>query len=219
MRHSHWLLGICLLAMPFSVAAAQAADQAAPIYKTPVAYTWTGFYAGVNAGYGSATASTTGGGATGSETLKGPIGGVQAGYNWQTGNLVLGIEGDIQASGQRNTFTVGAISVTDEITYFGTVRGRLGLAMNRWLVYGTGGWGYGEFKSSAVVGGLTVSASDSHSVWTIGGGVEALLWDRWSVKLEYLYLDTGTISSTVGGVAFSSRVKDNIVRAGLNYHF
>jgi Mn2+/Fe2+ NRAMP family transporter len=149
--------------------------------------------------------------------------------NWQTSsNIVLGIEGDIQASGQSNT-TNGtlfgaAYSETDKITYFGTIRGRLGYAIDRWMPYVTGGWGYGEFTPDATITGLgTFSSSNSHGAWVVGGGVDAALVGNWTAKVEYLYLDTGDITNTyatgLGTLTTTSSVKDNIIRAGLNYRF
>ena len=231
------LLGATALA-GISAQSVTAADlQArAPMYtKAPayLPYNWTGFYAGVNVGYGwasaDATATLAGVTGTGSETLNGIIGGGQIGYNWQTSsNIVLGIEGDIQASGQSNT-TNGtlfgaAYSETDKITYFGTIRGRLGYAIDRWMPYVTGGWGYGEFTSDATINGLgTFSSSNSHGAWVVGGGVEAALVGNWTAKVEYLYLDTGDITNTyatgLGTLTTTSSVKDNIIRAGLNYRF
>jgi outer membrane immunogenic protein len=111
---------------------------------------WTGAYFGVNLGGGYARVSTTGlpGAGASSENLFGFVGGGQAGANWQTGSTVVGFECDIQGADQNHKTTNAAFAVTDSITYFGSARGRLGLGVDRWLPYVTGGWGYGGWSST-----------------------------------------------------------------------
>jgi outer membrane immunogenic protein len=220
-----------------SLAAAQslAADlpRAAPApYRAPLAapvpvFSWTGFYVGGNVGYGfaRANADVTVGGVTtrvDSENLRGAVGGGQAGFNWQTGPLVLGIEGDLQWSGQKAVFTLGGITQTDRINTFGTVRARAGVAVDRVLVYGTGGWAYGTWRTDLTVPGVgTGNYSISRSAWAAGAGAEVAFTDHLTAKLEYLYLDTGRINdaTTLPGVTFTNRLKDNVVRVGVNYLF
>lgn len=213
---------------------AQAADMPvkapyAPVPYAPAAYSWNGFYVGGNVGYGwahwSATATVGGASASAGEDLNGILGGVQVGYNWQLpSNLVLGVEGDIQATGQSHSrsATVGGVALTekDQITYFATVRGRLGYAMGQYMPFITGGWGYGQLKNTLTVAGASFSTSNSHSAWVVGAGVEGAAWQNWTWKVEYLYLDTGSFTNNYpGGIALKSKVTDNIVRVGLNYHF
>jgi outer membrane immunogenic protein len=221
-----------------AICAAPAAAADLPmVTKAPVAapvFSWTGCYLGANLGYGwgRASATTTGGGFTGSasENLNGVVGGGQIGCNYQWTSIVWGIEGDFQGTSQRHsdTFTVGGVTAntTDRVPWFGTIRGRLGWAVNNWLFYGTGGWGYGEFKSDttftgAVVG--TISTSRDHGFWVVGGGIENAFAPHWSWKLEYLYLSTGNLTNTsaIGATVFTttSKFTDNIVRAGVNYRF
>lgn len=171
------------------VFAADMAVKAPPPPTAPV-FSWTGFYGGLNMGvsFGRASAdvnyfapslgSTVCGppGAlciNGSDTvdMNGPIGGVQAGYNWQNGNYLLGVEADFQGTGQSATrdFAVSfnngtsaggvtqgtaGISLTERMPWLGTVRGRVGYVANQWLVYATGGLAYGriEVDSSASAG-------------------------------------------------------------------
>ncbi|ADP72495.1 porin [Rhodomicrobium vannielii ATCC 17100] len=133
----------------------------------PVA-TWTGFYAGLNVGYGW----------NDDADADGIIGGGQIGYNWQgafgTSPLVLGVETDIQGSDIKN-------DNDDKLNYFGTVRGRLGYALGNSLVYATGGFAYGEFDG----------ADKTSTGYTVGGGVEHKFTPNLSVKAEYLYTDLG----------------------------
>ena len=221
----------------------------APIFKAPVVvlpYNWTGFYIGLNLG-GSwgrqenslvTTAGTTA--VSNNDHVNGAIGGGQIGYNWQVDRWVLGIEADFQGSGQKgddNFFLTArnpnllvipstAVAFTDELDWFGTVRGRVGYAFDRWLPYFTGGWafGHGEISGTTTIGATTTSfsASQDYSGWTIGGGVEWAYANHWSAKLEYLYIDFGDgptvpVSTTLNMV--SGKLTDNIVRAGVNYKF
>jgi outer membrane immunogenic protein len=199
--------------------AAGAADfprKALP-YSSPIyAPVWSGFYAGVNAGYGWASWSPPGGG---SLDMKGFLGGGQLGYNWQIGSFVIGAEGDVQYSAQKQTDTTAGITSEAKIPWFGTARGRVGYAFDSFMVYATGGAAWTNFKVSASALGLTVSTETTKAGWTAGGGVEWMFMPRWSVKAEYLYIDSGTTSLTVAGLTASGKLKDSIARIGINYHF
>ncbi len=223
---------------------AQAADlpRKAPVYKAPIlqVYDWTGFYIGVNAG-GSVgrdlTRATIAGLSNEASHLSpaGAIGGGQIGYNVQFRNfynLVLGVEADIQASGQRDNFAcllncvrpVQFQTYNQKIDWFGTARVRAGIATGPVLSYVTGGYAYGNVNtasSAAANGGsATLSLSQTRSGYTIGSGVEAQLGGNWTGKIEYLYVDLGTQNSS-GAIPFaaSSRIRDNIFRGGVNYGF
>jgi outer membrane immunogenic protein len=239
------LLGAtAIAAVSFPVSAAdlprRMATKAPP--PLPAAYNWTGFYVGLNAGgsWGrqdnSLVSIATGGTVlSNSDRIDGFIGGGQIGYNWQTGQWVLGIEADFQGSAQKGDGSffipgvVGAVAATsasyeDKLNWFGTVRGRVGWAFDRWMPYITGGYayGHGEFNGSATTGAVTTSASGSqnYSGWTVGGGVEWAFYNNWSAKLEYLYIDFGDGPAVATSPTFSfvsGRLTDNIVRVGLNY--
>ena len=228
-----------LIGMP-----ALAAEMAvkAPPPPAPV-FTWTGFYVGGNVGgsWGAHSHTVvTASGATGVTDVKpdGVIGGGQIGYNWQNGPWVFGLEADIQASGQKDTFThsllgaTGTETVSDKLDYFGTVRGRAGYAWDRQLLYFTGGWAYGRaaIGSNTLVAGVTHTSTHYNNIadgWTVGGGWEWAFADRWSVRAEYLYVDFGSDSAgarsitTTGGTITvrTNHLTDNIVRVGLNYQF
>jgi outer membrane immunogenic protein len=155
--------------------------------------------------------------------MKGFLGGGQLGYNWQIGSFVIGAEGDIQYSAQKRTDTDSilgiAVSSEAKIPWFGTARGRLGYAFDSVMIYGTGGVAWTNFKVSASALGLTVSTETTKAGWTAGGGVEWMFMPRWSVKAEYLYIDSGTTSLTIAGLTASGKLKDQIGRVGINYHF
>lgn len=195
---------------------------------------WTGPYIGGNIGYGwsklSGTVTVGASSASASENLNGIVYGVQVGGNMQTGMAVWGVEVDFQGTDQRRsvTYTTGGTTVsgTDKLPWFGTARLRAGVAFDRAWIYGTGGVAYGQFKSDATLSGATIgtySYSTTRAAWVAGGGVEAKVASNWSVRVEYLHIDTGTISSsgTVAGTAVSSsaRFTDEVVRFGVNYTF
>lgn len=122
----------------------------------------------------------------------------------------------------------------EKLEWFGTVRGRVGyIFWNNGMVYATGGLAYGHVKSSvtAVVTALgtssaTFSDSETKLGWTVGAGVEGQLFDsrNWTWKVEYLYMDLGTVDHSIsdptfGPVSISTKFTDNIVRFGINYRF
>ena len=204
---------------------AYAADMPArmPTKAVPyvTAYNWTGGYIGVNAGYGW------------SSSRSGAVGGAQIGYNWQNGMWVYGLEADIQASGEtgnRNITDITglvALSESRRMNYFGTARGRLGVAQDRWLYYVTGGLAYTTIKRSvtATAGAVgTDSSSNSKAGVALGAGVEYAFAPNWSAKLEYIYMgysgSTNTYAALVPVATVSyGRLNDNVIRVGANYHF
>ena len=198
-----------LLAAPF---AANAADLRAPTYKAPayvapLAPSWTGFYVGLNAGYGFGDAEWSGAGPNLSPS--GFLVGGTIGYNLQTGSWVWGVEADIAWSNMEDS--VGA--VTTELPWFGTARGRIGYAgWGSMMPYITAGAAFANVENS--VGAASVS--ETRIGWTAGVGLEYMMWSNWSVKFEYLYADLGTADAPG---PFSVDVTTNIVRAGLNYRF
>jgi outer membrane immunogenic protein len=219
--------GAILLAGGMSIAAA--ADLPPPVY-VPAAqvFSWTGFYIGANAGYGWSNASGTLTTTTGSEpfnfTGNGFVGGAQMGYNWQAGPAVFGAEADFQGTTISGPFTASAgpaISATDKGPWFGTVRARVGYAMDRFMVYATGGGVYGDISmSGTVTPSGSFSSSTTFWTWTAGVGAEMAFWGCWSGKLEYRYIGTPNRSPAIPTVtALSGTVSSNIVRAGINYHF
>jgi opacity protein-like surface antigen len=98
-------------------------------------------------------------------------------------------------------------------------RARAPYAFGPWMLYATGGAAWVNYKLSASGFGVTVSDDATKAAWTIGGGVEWMFLPKWSVKAEYLYLDTGTTTVTLFGVPISGRAKNSVARLGVNYHF
>jgi len=166
-------------------------------------YSWAGPYLGVNLGYawGSVQNNPT--------KPSGFEGGVQAGYNWQSGPVVFGVEGDLQATGANETFAPWKFSNP----WFGTVRGRVGYAFSNIMFFGTGGLAFGELR------GETFGLSETHTRagWTVGAGTEFGLTQNWSAKIEYLYVDLANSNFVITGASNGYRL--GVLRAGVNYRF
>jgi outer membrane immunogenic protein len=211
------VLGAVALSAAVWAASASAADlygsRAPYTVNQPLnMYSWAGPYLGGNLGYGWGSVDNN------PTKPSGFVGGVQAGYNFQTGQAgqwVFGLEGDIQVTGADDTFAPWKFSNP----WFGTVRGRAGYAFNNILFYGTAGLAFGELR------GLTFgSISDSHTNagWTAGVGAEFGfgqfgLAQHWSAKIEYLYVDLSDSQFVITGTQNGYRF--GLVRAGVNYHF
>ena len=183
----------------------------APVVAAAPIFTWTGFYVGVNAGYGwNDDADDVVFGATTipgvSDDDGGFIGGAQVGYNYQIGSFVVGLEGDIQYAdfgGVTYTFPTGTVTLDSE-DWFGTVRARAGVAFDRALIYATGGFAF----------------TDNRSGWTLGGGLEYAFTNNLSAKIEGLYVNLDEDDFTFAGTNYSTGDSDfGVVRAGLNFRF
>jgi outer membrane immunogenic protein len=163
----------------------------------------------------------------------GVIGGLQAGYNWQFSNLVLGVEGDISFSSLDRTVLVptspgGNDTYRSRLSTLGTVRGRIGWAFDRVLLYGTGGAAFAslkdEYTDPPIPLGFTVSPNSGRTGWTAGGGLEYAFADHWTVRAEYLHVGFGDKNATVApccSTAYTFVFKDSldIGRVGINYKF
>lgn len=255
------LSSVAVTAMVGSAMAADLPRRAPPPAYVPPApvFTWTGFYLGVNAGgafrvrnhfddnvffpgvtptplFLLANNNNNGNNAR-------FIGGGQAGVNWQINQFVLGIEADGQAlvgnnnNNGNNFFNFG--NNGDNTRFLGTVRARGGIAFDRFLVYGTGGFAYGTGPTINNFNPLLVGASpffnnnnDNGNNWlfgyAVGGGVEWAFFNNWSIKAEYLYTDIRRTDNNNNNFFNNSnffnnndlfRERNHIVRAGLNYRF
>lgn len=146
-------------------------------------------------------------------TGNGFVGGAQAGYNWQSGSLVYGVETDLQFSGIEAESVEG---IGSRIKWFGTTRARMGfLPTERLLAYATGGVAYGKLES--FMGSDSISRT--RTGWTAGAGMEFALDEHWSLKTEYLYTDLGKLKYENGPNSLESRFSFHTVRAGVNFRF
>jgi outer membrane immunogenic protein len=218
-------IGLLSLAM---AAPSFAADLPRPTYKAhpyPVyaPFTWSGFYFGVNAGYGFGSSNWTNSAISDSLNVKGAVLGTTVGYNFQTGVWVWGLEGDFGPSflkGSANAAggVCGGAGCTTENTWFGTARGRVGYGFDRWLPYITGGAAFGNIKMTPSNGSIETA---NKLGWTLGAGLEYVFSGPWSAKFEYLYADLGkgTCDVTTCGISTDVNLKMSIVRLGLNRKF
>ncbi len=189
---------VALAALTGSALAADLpSTKSVPVYAPP-AFTWTGFYAGIEGG--AIFPNIRGDGYCSFSTL-GAFGGV-VGYNFQVSpTFVIGLEGDggaVWGSGHTvaNNSLFSAYSATStNSTYFGDVRGRLGYAMDRAPLYAAGGGAFGNVETNYLLPVVAIpgfNTTSSRTGWTIGGGLEYAIWDNWVGRVEYRYTDLGS---------------------------
>jgi outer membrane immunogenic protein len=248
------------LALAGSAVAADLPSRAPPpVYVPPVPiFTWTGVYVGGQIGYGWGQQHTNFGDNFGDYTAfsynaSGVIGGAHVGYNLQLNQFVIGLEGDVDGTSMKKSYTgfvpfgtnlgfapyagVGNFNVNHSVE--GSIRGRLGYAWDRVLVYATGGVAIGAFNGSACAnfaattvfdgfGGCT-SSSSTRVGWTVGGGLEYAVTNNWSVRAEYRYSDfgratqfanswTNPVLGDLGGFV-NRHFQENRVQVGFSYKF
>lgn len=254
-------LGSALLAVLVAGGSAMAADMPvkAPTAAPPIVstYNWNGLYFGGNAGWGFAKANAIAGllvpnpnehgAGAGSRSWNNVIAGGQIGYNWTPWrNVVVGIEGDLSFANLKDNYpgisVDGTSYKTTDLDSFGTVRGRIGYAIDNWLIYGTGGAAWTHLRVSNTQGpcgtlaGGTVNCTgpfqqvplgymDSSTLnligWTVGGGVEVGIRPNWTAKLEYLHMDFGSFTFTdpLFNRITNGVLRLDVVRLGVNYKF
>ena len=214
----------CIAALELLGAAALAADlpTKAPVNKAPIAappYNWSGFYVGVNFGGAWTNGSLNIPGNNFYGGITEFIAGVQAGYNFQAGHVLLGIEGDIAwASFNHPALAVPTLGSVSH-RWMSTVAGRVGLVNDRWLVFAKLGGAWVQSDATVNVLGLpSWNGSSTNGGWLIGGGIEYGFKAHWTVKLEYDYLALSNWNSaTVPAVALNRDVQ--MIKAGINYKF
>ena len=209
------ILAVCAGLLAATMASpSSAADLPRPIYKGPAfvapVFTWTGFYIGINGGYGFGSSNWDPG--PGFDTDGWLVGGT-LGYNLQTGNFVWGIEADLDYSNMKGK----SAGVETKVAWFGTLRGRIGYAFDRFLPYITGGAAAAQITMDTGAG----DDKDTQIGWTIGAGVEWAFLANWSAKLEYLYADLGKADCDIAACGAGTDVsfKTSIIRGGINYRF
>jgi outer membrane immunogenic protein len=202
--------------------AANAADFPSryPVTRAPIyapLYNWTGFYLGINGGGAWGTSSWD---STGDFDLTGGMLGATAGYNWQFGRFVLGVEGDLDWSNiSGNTFAFCALGCVTSNTWLATVRGRVGYTFDRVMPYFTGGFAFGDIRAHTP---FFAGKDETNAGWTLGAGLEVGLFGTLTAKAEYLFVDLGDANC---GFACGALPSDQVsfsahmVRGGLNYRF
>jgi outer membrane immunogenic protein len=244
MKLKQVLLASTICVLPFAASAADLPVKAPIRVVQPIPFTWTGFYVGASAGFISQnTRGDDRGNTNDGDGLINNIGdtygipgvgglfGGNIGYNWQFApNWVVGIEADIAWSGVNDSFSVssfngiGTGTYSSKLDYLGTVRGRIGYAFDRALLYATGGFAYGGVKNSAGNGPNRIaSTSETQTGWTVGGGLEYAFTNNWTARVEALYVDLGssegTTTSVLSSCRFGFKNTYTLGRFGLNYKF
>jgi outer membrane immunogenic protein len=213
-------IALVAVAAQSAVAADMPVRKALPpqaVQAPPPIFNWSGFYVGAHAGYGWGSSAFDAAAAGTSFDTDGWLLGALAGVNYQVGQTVFGVEADINWSDFSGGAACGAFNCNTEVPWFGTLRGRLGYAADRFMPYITGGLAYGKIEASVPgIGG----ASDTRFGWTAGVGAEYAFAPNMSWKTEYLYVDLGGFDCTACGapvpnVDFTS----HIVRTGVNVRF
>lgn len=227
------------LAAGFIATAALAADPFAsdlidtavpPSAVADIVHDWGGGYVGVVGGGAVGEVETqTGSGTLFSETpLRGGLVGVTAGYNIHSGNMVYGAEADVswaKIKGEKACEGFPSQNCRFELGWQGTARARLGVTMDRTLLYVTGGLAVARGKGGVdpVVGAIDGRDQQTYFGYVAGVGAEYAMTDALSFKAEYLYTDYVTRTSPLGTVspldAYKSEPASNLFRIGLNYAF
>ncbi len=230
-----------------------AAAPAAAFAPAPLAFNWSGVYLGINGGYGFGSSSWTDAlnpaGSSGNFSTDGFLVGGTLGFNYQVDQFVIGAEADLDWSGLKGnisnsfctvplTAAAAPASTTCETqnTWLGTVRARFGYAVDRVLLYATGGGAFGNVEAGLTGGGVGTPTyqTSTHVGWTAGAGIEWAFAGNWTARAEYLYVDLGRNASCNASAACgfdnpaagvfvpaSDAVKftASLVRAGLDYKF
>lgn len=220
---------LAVLLATFAAAPAFAADlpgrggpmSPAPVFVQSQQFVWTGFYAGLNAGYGWGSFNRQA-----ATIMNDPSGGVlggQLGYNYQFGNLVVGVEGDLNWSWMNGNRTPAAgVATRGSLEWFGTLRGRIGFGADRALIYATGGYAGGEVKSTvvnAIAPAFTESSSSWRNGYALGAGIEYAFTNNVTAKAEYLYMNLGSRLLFPVNLPTTSNFSASLIRAGVNYKF
>jgi len=222
------LAGATLLAL---TAAQPTLAADAPVYRGPAPYAaalfnWSGFYLGINGGYGWGNSRfdyVPVGTTTGNYNISGGLIGGTIGWNWQAPGsaIVFGIEGDLDWANIRGSALCPnpAFSCDTNVNWLGTIRGRLGLAMDRMLLFATAGAAFAGVQANVPTFG---GASGTQTGWTAGLGIEAAVAGNWSVKAEYLYVNLGNFACPIGVCGLSVAnvpITSNLLRVGANVRF
>ncbi|MEP0519044.1 MAG: outer membrane protein [Hyphomicrobiales bacterium] len=204
--------GVAIAALLASNAARAADLPVEPDVFTPApyeatAYDWSGAYLGAMLGYQWGDFDVQG---LGDVEADGYVAGGYVGYNFQSGNLVFGIEGDLAATDLKETS--GGVTLESDLT--GSIRGRVGYAFDRILAYGTGGVAFADVSASDG----TVSDDNWHSGYVVGAGIEAAMSENVLARVEYLYTDFGDETYNLT-TATDADLSSHTVRAGIGYKF
>lgn len=221
------------IASVFAVVAASGANAAdlvkqdyvpaaTPIISVP-SFSWSGAYIGGQVGYGFGSSKFKDYGT--SIKPNGFLGGVYAGYNFDTGsNVILGIDGDfsydtLKKSLKSSLSSGDPASLESKLQWSGAVRGRVGYAFDRFMPYVAGGVAFGNLKNSFRSGTDSLNNSKTMTGWTVGTGIDYAATDNVILRLEYRYTDFGKKNFDFGTASVSNKLTTNDIRLGVAYKF
>jgi len=201
---------------------ANAADlivDEAPVADIPVAGDWTGAYVGGHLGWvsGNVDWETVPPFASSSYSIDGWLLGAQAGYNWQMDTFVLGVEGDVSLGDVTSDLDETGF-IERQVNWEASLRARAGVTFDAILLYATAG--VAALNTSSELFGL-VDDTQTHVGWTVGAGVEAMVAENVSAKVEYRYSDYGAqeYNFIPFPIVSDSSITAHSLSAGVNFHF
>ncbi|MET0650929.1 MAG: outer membrane protein [Hyphomicrobiaceae bacterium] len=231
---SHAMAGMALLVLAAGAARADGPYRRGPgpgpgmvILEPPPIFTWSGFYIGGNIGAAWSNSTLTDDASVLSYTQShsGFIGGGQLGYNYQIRNLVLGIEWDFDWTSigeTRNGLFLGnAFQASAETDWMTTLSGRVGLTVERWLMYMKigGGWVHNSASITNLTTGASASTKNTDGAWLVGAGVEYAISNNWLLKAEYNYLGLSDRNVSAFGDTYTFDRDIQMLKFGINYKF
>jgi outer membrane immunogenic protein len=248
--HRHVVLKTAAFGLMLGLSAAASAADLPPDQAPRVVYaralhywSWTGFYIGGNAGavfsdlnvtdVGNGSGSFATGGVRGQAFSLNSVnflGGAQAGYNYEIGMGVFGVEGDLGYMGFHGSGldpgTASSTVVGVNSGLYGDIAGRAGFAIGPTLIYAKGGWAFFDGKDTFNTASAAFTSSASTGMfdgWTAGGGLEYAVAPDWTVKAEYLHFDFGlqtfNVLATGGTFPFTEKLTADTLKVGFNYRF
>lgn len=198
--------------------------EPAPIVEpAPVAYNWSGFYGGLQAGWGSSEFDINDGlGLDESIDMDGGFAGGVVGAQWQWNRVLFGVEGDLNWSGVEGEETgPGFDNLDGKIDWFGSLNAKLGLPIDRTLLYAIGGVAFASAETGQRLAGGSSYDDQTFTGWTVGAGVDYAVTDNIIAGLQYKYYDFGDADFDLEG-GFTNREGDlemHTVSARLTYKF
>ncbi|WP_439528917.1 outer membrane protein [Pannonibacter sp.] len=192
-----------------------AADYSAPVDNSR--FNWSGFYFGGNLGWGWAKFRTDSAATGKFKAETNGVGlGIHGGYNHEIfPNFIAGVEADLQYTDYNKSRVSNGINVRTSSNWNGSLRGRLGVTFDRFMVYGTGGLAIADLAVRAPTG----KHDDTQLGWVAGAGVEGAVTDNITARVEYLYADYGRDSFNLGPVRYRTETQTSTIRAGVSYKF
>jgi outer membrane immunogenic protein len=177
---------------------------------------WSGYFIGIQGGHSWSDLEYDGLGIQDEEELEGPFGGLYYGRNWQSGDMVYGLEGSVSAAHMKKEFLIDFPTVEPGIRAFTTSRAKIGMAFGNLLIFAAGGVSLAYLEIEGNLGDDDLWALG----WTVGGGLEAKLAEHWSARLEYLYVDYARETFFEGAMSeIDVEVDGHLVRGGIAYRF